>query len=1166
MNDVADNEARRRILTEFGTNFFVEAAAGTGKTSVLIERIVGLVRSGGGTLDRIVAVTFTEKAAGEMKLRLRSEIERAKAQAAAEERDRLERALEHLELARIGTIHSFCGDLLHERPVEAGIDPLFEVASEEAADALADEAFEGWFQRTLADPPEGIRRILRRRSGMQSPREQLRSAMGSLCMHRDFPEPWRRDPFDRNGAIDALMQELTQLGEQAAASSCLDDYLSRNLSEIGRFTKETARVEAVRIRDYDGLEAELRKLRRHRSWGWKGFKRTTFGAFSRDEILARRDGVKANLDRFVEQSEADLAPLLHKALQAPIAEYEALKARAGQLDFLDLLIKARNLIHSNAGVRRELQQRFTHLFVDEFQDTDPLQAEILLLLASGDPDCTDWHAVRPVAGKVFLVGDPKQSIYGFRRADVTTYEEVKERLIGVGAELLYLTTSFRARPSIQSFVNGAFAPAMTAGPDIGQAAYVPLQPSRSEIAGPPTIVALPVPKPYGDYGKIVDRRINESFPIAVGAFVAWLVNESGWTIEEEGSAVAVRPRHIAILLRRFRSFRTDITRAYVRALESHRIPHVLVGGRSFHDREEVIALRNALTAIEWPDDELRVFATLRGPFFALGDEALLAFRQYVSGNGDLKIRRLHPMYPVDRSALDPVAFEVADALALLRRLHIGRNHRPIAETVSVFLEAVRAQAGIALWPTGEQALANCQRLIDMARRFETRASSFRAFVEKLEADAERGEADEAPIVEEGTEGVRIMTVHKAKGLEFPVVILADPTCNSARDTPSRHIEPTRRLWLEPVCGSAPIELLEAADEELIRDQMEAIRVAYVAATRARDLLVVPVCGDQPIEGWLGVLDPMLYPPEDARWRSGTAPCCSAFGGDSVIERGPKGNPPPQGSVKPGLHHPKVDGPGVVWWDPAALSLEAEEHEQLRHQRILEADSDGTAATASEENYAEWKAAREALLAQASYPSMSVRTVTSMARAMAAEVSSAENTPVKAGVRAWARGDIIVEKVEREDREWPHGRRFGSLVHDLLASIDLDARIGAIEVEAITQGRLVAATEEEVQAAIATARAALVHPILRRAAASASEGGLRRETPVVLRRDDGNLVEGTVDLAFYEDTFDFSGWTVVDFKTDREAKELTVYIAQVRTYLEAVTAATGSPTRGIILVL
>src|SRR5258707_10855943 len=182
----------------------------------------------------------------------------------------------------------------------------------------------------------------------------------------------------------------------------------------------------------------------------------------------------------------------------------------------------------------------------------------------------------------------------------------------------------------------------------------------------------------------------------------------------------------------------------------------------------------------------------------------------------------------------------------------------------MLLDAVRAHAGIALWPTGEQALANCQRLIDMARHFERSASSFRAFVEKLEADAEGGEADEAAIVEEGTEGVRVMTVHKAKGLEFPVVILADPTCSAARGIPSRHVNPDRRLWLETICGSAPIELLEAAGEELRRDQAEAIRVAYVAATRARDLLVAPVCGDQPIQGWLEVRDPMLHPTDEKR--------------------------------------------------------------------------------------------------------------------------------------------------------------------------------------------------------------------------------------------------------------------------------------------------------------
>jgi ATP-dependent exoDNAse (exonuclease V) beta subunit len=244
----------------------------------------------------------------------------------------------------------------------------------------------------------------------------------------------------------------------------------------------------------------------------------------------------------------------------------------------------------------------------------------------------------------------------------------------------------------------------------------------------------------------------------------------------------------------------------------------------------------------------------------------------------------------------------------------------------------------------------------------------------------------------------------------------------------------------------------------------------------------------------------------------------------------------------------------------------EEQAPLRHQRILQADPDGTAAAASQESYAAWKAAREALLAQASYPSMSVRTVTSLVRAAAAEASGTESTAAEAAGQAWTRPDVIVEVMGGEDRVRPKGRRFGALVHALLASIDLDAGVDAIKAGAAISGRLVGATDEEVQAAIDTVGGALAHPILRRAAASRGRGQLRRETPVLLRRDDGSLVEGTVDLAFYEDTSDFVGWTVVDFKTDREVEAMSVYIAQVKVYSEAISAATGSQARGIILVL
>jgi ATP-dependent exoDNAse (exonuclease V) beta subunit len=1147
MTDLLDAEARRRIFTEFGTTLFVEAAAGTGKTTALVGRIVALLREGVGTLDRIVAVTFTEKAAGEMKLRLRTEIERARQDIAPEDRRRLERALSELELAKVGTIHSFCGDLLHERPVEAGVDPLFEIVAEDKAGDLADQAFESWFQAMLVDPPEGVRRVLRRRLKGQPPRELLRSALDRLILCRDFPAPWRRDPFDRVGAINALLKQLKELGAIAAESSWADDYLTRHLAEVARFVNENVQLETVRSRDYDGLEASLRDLAGRRGWGWKGAKQTRFGALSRDEVLARRDEVKADLDAFIAAADADLAPLLHEELQAAVADYGDLKAKAGCLDFLDLLIKARDLIRDDGNVRAELQQHFAHYFVDEFQDTDPLQAEILLLLAADDSRETDWRKARPVPGKLFLVGDPKQAIYRFRRADVTLYEEVKERLLAAGAELLNLTTSFRAPPSLQSLVNTAFAPVMEANPDGSQAAYVPLQPLRPEISGRPTVVALPVPRPYNDRGFITNAKTEESLSDAVGAFIDWLVNESDWTVEEDGKQVPIRPRHVCILFRRFRNFSIDVTRPYVRALEARRISHVLVGGRSFHDRDEIIALRNALTAIEWPDDELRVFATLRGPFLALGDAALLAFRQYLDADGTLRTRRLHPMHAVDRDQLDPAAQEVADALALLARLHVGRNHRPIAQTIAMLLEAVRAHAGIALWPTGEQALANCLRLVDLARRFEPSATSFRAFVERTESDAERGEASEAPIVEEGTEGIRMMTVHKAKGLEFPVVFLAEPTCRAIWDKPGRHVVPERRLWLQPLCGCVPAELIDAAREELQRDRAEAVRLAYVAATRARDLLVVPAVGDAPIAGWLDVLNPTIYPPEDAKRRSDPAPGCPAFGDDSVLDRGLEGVPPSEGSVRPGLHQPKVGGPRVAWWDPAVLALDVEEQVSLRQQRILEADADGTASAASEESYAQWKITRDGVLAAASQPSISVQTVTSLSRGAAGD------------------GKVQVEIVARPGPDRPGGRRFGALVHSILAAVDLSSTPKELNRVAPQHGRLVDATQHEIDAAANTVVAALAHPLMRRAASAGNN--LRREIPILLRRDDGTLAEGVADLAFHESTADFAGWTVVDFKTDREFDSCrTEYTAQVSLYVEAIEKATNSTARGFLLIV
>jgi ATP-dependent helicase/nuclease subunit A len=1145
-----DAEARRRIREDLGATLFVEAAAGTGKTSALVERIVALLRSGRGTLDGIVAVTFTEKAAGEMKLRLREGIEvaRAAADTPQPERRRLDEALERLELARIATIHAFCGDLLRERPVEAGVDPLFEVAPEEESERLLERAFESWFQAALADPPEGLRRVLRRRPRRRDapgPRELLRQGASRLVGHRDFPAPWRREATARESELDAVVCDLEEIAPLAGRAARPDDWLARSFAAIGDFVAELRLRESVRARDHDGLEAELRDFARARHWRWSGGRRPYARDLSREGALERRDAVKRRLDALLDACDADLAALLQRDLAPVVCAYEEQKARAGVLDFLDLLLRARDLLRTSAAVRAEYHARFTHFFVDEFQDTDPLQAEILMLLVSDDPAQDDWREVRPRPGALFVVGDPKQSIYRFRRADVAVYAEVKRLLAERGADLLHLTTSFRAVPPLQAAVNAAFEPWMQGSADGSQAGYVPLEPWREEARGRPSLVALPVPRPYGDYGRIVKWRIEESAPDAVGAFVSWLVRESGWSVEEEGRRVPLEARHVCLLFRRFRSWQSDVTRPYVRALEARRIPHVLVGGRSFHEREEVLAIRNALQAIEWPNDELHVFATLRGPLFALADEDLLAFRH--------RVGRLHPLRRVDADALDAPEAGVAEALALLGRLHLGRNHRPIAETLVALFEAVRAHAGIAIWPTGEQALANCLRVVDLARRFERGgAPSFRAFVERLVAEAERGEAQDAPVVEEGTEGVRIMTVHKAKGLEFPVVVLADPTANLVGRNPSRHVDATRGLWAEPLCGCVPHDLHDAAEEELRRDRAEAVRLAYVAATRARDVLVVPVVGDvspraDEAEGWFDVLQPAVYPERNARRRSRPAPGCPRFGEDSVFERPASAAVPPVASVRPGLHRAAAGAQGVVWWDPAALSLDVHEEVGLRQQRILEADAGGARSGAGARRHAAWQERRQATLDAGARPSLVVSAVTAL------------------GVPEGEGAGVSVEEVPGDRAARPGGRRFGSLVHAVLEVVDLEADAAAVGAAARARGRLLGASPQEVAAAVGVAGAALQHPLLRRAAAAARRGELRRETPLLLRRDDGSLVEGVVDLAFREQGA--RAWSVVDFKTDRELGEQRArYAAQVRLYAEAIQAATGIPAHPILLLV
>ena len=1152
----SDALARKAIEEAIDETLVVEAAAGTGKTTALVKRIVRVLAEGRADVREIVAVTFTEKAAGELKLRLRQHLEEERRNAASPGiQQRLNAAVQNLEEAHVSTIHGFCADLLRERPVEAEIDPLFRVLTEGQAERLFNEAFATWFQAVLASPPEGVRRSLRRasrnsRSGdadEDGPTERLRRAGFSLTEWRDFREPWTREPFDRADSIARLVDLVHELADLSKSPSYAGDNLFLDTEPVRRLSRDLKRMPPAASEEaLDELESLLVELRKNRDVkrARKGSGPTYAKGVTRAQVLDARDRLMAALDDFMLRADADLSALLHEELLGCVDMYEALKAREGSLDFLDLLVRARDLVKGNKEVRAHFQGRFLRIFVDEFQDTDPLQAELLLLLAADDPNETRWQHITPVAGKLFIVGDPKQSIYRFRRADVDVYRRVCEMLVERGARPIELRKSFRSVPNIQHVVNAAFASLMDGDRDTHQARYVALEPDRQDHPGQPSVVVLPVPEPYGQRF-IAAREIERCLPDAVGAYIDWLVNKSGWTVTERHNRdqrVPLEARHICILFRRFVSFGEDITRAYVEALEARGVKHLLVGGKAFHDRDEIETLRAALMAIEWPDDQLSVFATLRGALFAIGDEELLEY-QHIAG-------RFHPFRIPDTlpSGLEPIR----DALSVLRALHGERNRRPVSDTITALLDHTRAHVGFVLRPGGEQALANVLHVSELARQYELGGGmSFRGFVEALREAAQGGQAAEAPILEEGSDGVRLMTVHKAKGLEFPVVLLADITARLTPWDASRHVDLERGLCALRIGGWSPKDLNDHKALEVAREQKEGERVAYVAATRARDLLIVPAIGDEPYtEGWVSPLNSAIYPAETERRVQQPAKGCPAFQSKDTVLQRPNGDPASRSTVCPGLHQLASEpSRTVVWWslESQVLSLKVQAPFGLRRDDLIVKDVPPEVLRRGLDTYQTWKAGREADVSAASRASIEVLTATKAAAA--ADLAHLDDTAV-----------MIVDGNSGIAR--PGGTRFGSLVHALLADVPFgDEGLAALARLAEAHGRILGATSQEVEAGRNIVRELLGHPVLKAAEQAAREGLCYREMPVTYQLPSGVLVEGYVDLAFRQG----SSMVVVDFKTDRELEgALEQYRKQVSLYASAIGQTAGLPTKSVLM--
>jgi ATP-dependent helicase/nuclease subunit A len=841
---LSDEAARERAATDLDTPLLVEASAGSGKTTLLVRRILAWVRSGRARLPEIVAITFTEKAAADLRLRVREAVEAARPAARGGERQALDRALAELELAPIRTIHGFCADLLRERPVEAGIDPGFAIADPMETELALAETWERWLDTAVAEAPPALAEAVSLGVSPATLRELGRALVAERDLLGGLPAPVAED-----GAIGPAARERL-LGLAAAAPArarTAADSLTRELDTLADWVRDTDALPEA-----EQLTALLTELR------WPSTARLGSQAVWGKELLARARAELADLADRVGAARGrrlhNLAAALAAWLTGFVAAYRERMRQHGLLDFHDLLAVTRALLRDRPDVRRDLAGRYRTLLVDEFQDTDPLQLEIVFLLAE-DPDrpaAASWGDVRLGRGRLFLVGDPKQSIYRFRRADIETYERART-LIERDGVVLRLETNFRSTARLLEAVNHTFAPQMQP-PDDGpyQPAYSPVVPAPGAPEGEgPLLVEWPPGE--APPARPAERRAHEA--AALASLIAGAVAAGGFTVRDRASGArrAATYGDVVCLLRAL----TGVA-VYEDAFRAAGIPYRTLGSRHYYARSEVGFALAALTAIDNPHDAVALVAALRSPLFGVPDWAFLAHQ---AAGGQLSYQT--PL-PADAHPALVQAWQV------LRELHGRRTRDSATAVVEALYAETEALATYALDAHGDQRVANLLRILDIARALEARGRpTFRALVGWLRAqDAGGYEESESAVVEEGDQVVRLMTVHAAKGLEFPIVVLPALEWDRGAGTPRlvvdrRPGEPALAVSLGNVGGKVgdfrveTDNLAELAEREARRDSAEQLRLFYVATTRARDHLVLPLLTGGEPRGFAAFCAPLL---------------------------------------------------------------------------------------------------------------------------------------------------------------------------------------------------------------------------------------------------------------------------------------------------------------------
>ncbi|MGH3483480.1 MAG: UvrD-helicase domain-containing protein [Nocardioidaceae bacterium] len=845
MTPLTDADSRERIQTDTAATLFVDAGAGSGKTRSLVDRVTTLVLADRVPLSEIAAVTFTEKAGAELRDRLRDAFEsvfRAERQARREatvsprlrerpaetqESDDGEReggtlaqsrrekdaagALDDLDGAAIGTLHSFAQRILTTHPIEAGLPPLVEVL-DEVASSVAFDARWSVLQRELLDE-ESLAQAVRLALAAGVKLDHLRS------LARAFQSDWDliEDRVLSQGPPDAELPDVDDLVAEARAVA------ARGGECTDGGDRFLARLEALddwvdQYTDATDPETQLAGLLAAKDLKW--------GYGQKDNWPGTLAEIKAAAKAWQERTETALGDFTEATLR-PLAYWiatrvrEAAQARAaeGRLEFHDLLVVARDLLRRDALVRAALQKQYRRLLLDEFQDTDPIQIEIAVRIAGGAAaSAADWRAVDVPAGSIFVVGDPKQSIYRFRRADIKTYLRTQEWL---GDDPVTLASNFRTVEPIVEWVNAVFETVITPVED-GQPEYVPLAATRSDPGiGPP--VAVVGAEAHPDKPNAAEMREREAADVA-GA-IGQAIDE-GWTTQDvrTGEWRPLRLGDIAILVpaRTSLPFLED-------ALDAAGIGYRAESSSLVYQAAEVRDLLATARVIADPSDLLSCVTALRSPLFGCGDDDLWTWKR---DGGSFNI--------LARIPDERLAHPVADGLSYLRRLHDDARWMTPSEVLGAIVADRRMLEVAAAGPRARDQWRRLRFVVDQARAWsEAEHGGLRAYLAWAARQGEEtARVAEAVLPESDVDAVRVMTVHAAKGLEFPMVVL------SGMSSQPRNPGGVRLLWtpdgyavkLTKLVQTNDFEHVAPIDEQM--DSYERRRLLYVAATRARDHLVV----------------------------------------------------------------------------------------------------------------------------------------------------------------------------------------------------------------------------------------------------------------------------------------------------------------------------------------